>query len=171
MPRRGFTLIEVLVVITILALAAAIVVPNLPSMVKSQQKRDFFDGLERLTFEATNIARTTGQPVRMIANEDGSFQLQQDDADAEPRALRTVAAVDGIAATAFNSGDGSMDANSFEVVFYRDGTSSGGSVRLEEGSVTWTFRVDKKDGRGHVISGEAEDEPEDRWEAGDRIQR
>ncbi|MBV6458132.1 MAG: hypothetical protein HONBIEJF_01255 [Fimbriimonadaceae bacterium] len=171
MPKRGFTLIEVLVVITVLALAAAIVVPSLPSMLKSQRKRDFFAGLERMTFEAVNIAKTSGQPVRLIASENGSFQLQQDNAEAEPQSLRTVSAVEGISATAFNSGSGSLDANSWEVTFYRDGTSSGGNVRFEEGSAVWTFRVDKKDGRGEVISGDAEEEPEERWEAGDRIQR
>jgi len=171
MPRRGFTLIEVLVVITILALAAAIVVPSLPSMVKSQRKRDFFAGLQRMSFEAVNIAKTSGQPVRLVADTNGSFQLQQDNADAESQSLRTLPPVDGIAATSFNAGDGSLDATAWEVSFYRDGTSSGGSVRFEEGTATWTFRIDKKDGRGEVVSGDAEEEPEDRWEAGDRIQR
>lgn len=67
-PRRtraGFTLVEMTVVTAILAMMAALVVPNLVSLKRSRDIRDAEAALSRLPVEARNEARKAGVPVTL----------------------------------------------------------------------------------------------------------
>lgn len=158
-------------VITVLVLAALIIAPSLPSMVKSQQKRDYFDALERLAITAANEAKRSGTVVRIVSDQSGAFSIERGETTASGQSSRTrvVSPVAGLSIVSLDGTDGTQDLNGWSLSFYRDGTSSGGSVQFSEGSAIWTFHVDKK-GRPSIVAGDVEEIP-DEWEAGDRASR
>ena len=98
MTRRGFTLIELSVLITVLALTAALILPNLPNMKTAREERDFRFALRRLAVQARESAILGKEPVDLRVDE-GSDQIvieRQPTEDQDGLELDSLAAPEGI---------------------------------------------------------------------------
>ena len=174
--RRGFTLIESIVVITILALIAAVISPSMAGALKSRQYQAFVDGLKRLPLEARESAISKGRTCS-IRYEESSRSLTlvvdalPDQSDSQEQTLKTVALADKVdAPRLFLDGN---DSNSGEWVlkFYADGTSDSGGIEFRENSQAYGILVEGKSGSARFIDGELPEVTNDRWEAGELEQR
>jgi prepilin-type N-terminal cleavage/methylation domain-containing protein len=72
---RGLTLIEVLIIIAILAIVAAIVYPNI---VRKDTPPTLSEG--QLIEQAKTLAQTRAQPVRLSIQSDGTWEILSEDA-------------------------------------------------------------------------------------------
>jgi len=139
---RGFTLLELLVVLAIVALAAALVVPNIPSVI----------GATRLT----TAAQVTGaflREARALAIVEGVAV----DFEIDPRsgayrfADRAKSINPGVALVLTTMLPAGRAPGSPGVVrFYPDGGASGAVIRLERGGTLRVVAVDPLTGRVRV---------------------
>lgn len=166
MRRRGFTLVEILAVIVVVAMAAAIAVPNLSSTIRGQRLRDFYSGLRRLPTQASELAQRLGTPVNLTLTEEGGFLLQNADSDSdEGTALATLEPVAGVEFSGFRLNDEDVAEGEWIVSFYPDGTADRALLQLDEGGTSQLFRVDPKTSRGTLTYEDAESQPIEKWEA------
>ncbi len=169
--RRGFTLIEMLTVIVVLATLAAIMAPNLASSVKTNTKRGYLASIDRLPARAKQLAISSGAAVTLIADEDGGFQLEQSlDENEEPNVLGQVTAIETIVPDMFVVGQDETASGEWAVRFFPDGTSDRAGIEFDENGNKWHLSINGQ-GTGKVASGELPIEAEDRWPAGDYVQR
>jgi general secretion pathway protein H len=151
---KGFTLIEILMVLSIIAMISFVVVPN-------------FTGLESRTFSAQvrearsllNYARrnavVTGQPST------ASFLVtsnEQSDTSSREKARSSVGQwkSNGTRVTYRDSTDRDVEVeDKVEITFYPEGGSTGGSIILETGERTATLKIDSITGK---IESELDDE-------------
>lgn len=171
MRRRGFTLIEITTVILVLSMIAAIVLPSIAATMKSQRMRGYLSDLERLTIEASGIARQSGQTVSLVSDGEGSFQIQTEVEGEEPVPVSQVTPIAGIQVVNHRLGSDDLGSEEWSLRFYADGTADAGGVQIEEPAETWALVVDPKSGRGRIQRGELPDMATDEWEAGDYVQR
>lgn len=170
--RLAYTLIEMMVVIVVLTLIAAIAVPNLAAMVKSQRKHDYLAAVERLALQARNAAVRSGNTMVLVANENGGFSLQESDGGEEgARSVGEVQPVDELEPTRFVLRGDEVGAGDWSVRFFADGTADEASVEFTEKESTWHLSLDKRTGRARIVAGSAPDPQDDRWEAGTYVQR
>lgn len=167
MHRRGFTLIEMTVVIMILALLAAAIVPNAASAVISNRRRSFRLGVPRLVGEAHNKAVQTGQTVTLTKTENDGFQIATNDGQSD-QTVDTLDGVDGVTVESTLDADGSQGSSDWQIAFYADGTCDGGTIELGDNGATYRYQVTKATSKVKLL-GEDEDPASgnDRWPAGD----
>ena len=119
-PARGFTLLELLVVITILALASTLVGLNF--------------GGDRLSLDA--VARTLVTDLRyvrsraMVGNADTALVVDLDRGAYYSRAAKIERDLPASVALELTVDRRDTDGKQGRIVFYPDGSSSGGKVRL-----------------------------------------
>lgn len=171
MRRRGFTLIEITTVILILSMIAAIVLPSIAATMKSQRMRSYLNDLERLTIEASGIARQSGEIVSLVSDGEGRFQIQREVDGEEPVPVSQVTPVPGVQVVNHRLASNDMGNEEWSIRFYSDGTADAGGVQIEEPAETWALVIDPKSGRGRIQRGELPDMATDQWEAGDYVQR
>ena len=119
-PARGFTLLELLVVVTILAMASTLVGLNF--------------GGDRLSLDA--VARTLVTDLRyvrsraMVANVDTALVVDLDRGAYFSRAAKIERELPESVALELTVDRRDADGRQGRIVFYPDGSSSGGKVRL-----------------------------------------
>jgi type II secretion system protein H len=166
MLRRGFTLIEMTVVIMILALLAAAIVPNAASAVISNRRRNFRLGVPRLVGEAHNKAVQTGQTVTMTKTENDGFQIATNDGQND-QAVDTLDGVDGVSIESVLDANGDQSNGEWQIAFYPDGTCEGGTIELGDNGATYRYQVTKSTSKVKLL-GEGETDPSnDKWPAGE----
>lgn len=165
--RRGFTLIELSVVIVILAMFAAAVVPNLARTVTSSQDRSYRQSLLTLVQKAHTEAIMRGQTVSLSVAESGALQIavQQDD---QQEVIRQVDANDGQEIAKFMLKGEEVADSDWIVQFYADGKCDGGGFQVGQGNAAFSYQIRRSDGRVRLNSGELDvnNDPESEWEAG-----
>lgn len=171
MRRRGFTLIEITTVILVLSMIAAIVLPSVAATMKSQRMRSYLSDLERLTLEASAIARQSGEIVSLVSDGEGSFQIQREVDGEDPAPLSQVTPIPGVQVVNHRLGSDDLGSEEWSIRFYSDGTADAGGVLIEESAEQWALVVDPKSARGRVQRGELPEMATDQWEAGDYVQR
>lgn len=171
MVRRAFTMVEMLAVIVVLATLSLIMAPNLASSVKANAVRTYFASVDRLPAVARQRAMSTGVIVTLRADESGRLALQTDRGTGEePEESDSVNPPAMVAIDGFITPTGEASAAEWQVRFYPDGTSDRGALQFVADGAPWYLVVDDQ-GNGRVQQGEAPEITEDRWEAGDRVQR
>lgn len=134
---RGFTLLETLVVLVILALALAVVVPAVSSGLGTSLNdvaRDMHTGLRKTRSEAVNLQHSTLFVLDLDAH---AFRAGDDSVRDIPRAFELHA----------RTASREMRDGMAGIRFYPDGSSSGGRVGIsEEDAYVW-LEVDWLTGR------------------------
>lgn len=165
--KEGFTLIELMVVVTVLALLAAAITPSLVSMKKTSDHRDAISALRRLPSEARNEAVRRGQIVTLTyADNDKSFKLETTNTDGEQEEIKTLAVTPDLEPSTFRDNSGDVNSSDFQLTFSPDGHSNGGAL----GFATTYLTVDT-DGAARFVSGEIPAAQDQKWEAGSLEQR
>ncbi|MBX7134916.1 MAG: type II secretion system GspH family protein [Fimbriimonadaceae bacterium] len=172
MLRRAFTLIEMLAVILVVAMIAAIAMPNLASMVKSGRQRNFLQSLERMTVDAQQSAMSTRSTVTLSV-QNGSLVAETGTTNTtDGRPVARLEAVEGISIDKYRLGTEEVGDGDWQVKFYADGTSDSAGLELTDASgAQWSFLIDPKKGRGHLGQGELPVDSGDKWPAGDYVAR
>ena len=144
--QRGFTLLEVLLVLTILAMAALLVVPNLGGI----ESRSF-DAQVREAHALLNHARRTavvrGLPAEAV------FRITDEPADgvrerSEPAAQAGSWQARGVSVAFRDSNNQRRDVSSqVAVMFFPEGGSTGGELIMQQGNRVAVVSVDPFSGR------------------------
>jgi len=170
MRRRGFTFVELSVVIIVMAMFAALTVPNIASTIESGKRRGFRQAVLSLIREARAEAVSRKQPVAMSYTDDG-FELTVTTND-QDEVIKSIDKVDGVDASHFTTnGDETAD-TSWRCSFYPDGTCDGGSFEFDEASDSQTVTIAKRDGHILLNDGQYDEStnPDQEWDAGGYVQ-
>lgn len=165
----GFTLIEMMVVITLLVLMAAMVVPNLARLREAQQKRDFVSGLATFARQAREEAITGGQSVRLRLG-DGESALEivtTDLTSGDERTIRTRRFPDGFGTGQTRIEDTLAPGSEWQLTFFPDGSSERGGIEITEGQRVYALVLDNEIGQPRLVEGNLPDLSQDRWAAGE----
>jgi prepilin-type N-terminal cleavage/methylation domain-containing protein len=176
MRRRGFTFIEMSVVIVVLTIIAAMIVPNVVKMKESSDRQTFFSSLWRLAGRGRELAISEKKTFVMALDSSGrSFTLSEQDQgqtgqltnDPDQSERGTLDIPEGIE-TGNLSADGDSSTNStWEIYFYPDGTSNGGGLEVTDSGRTRSLRI-RRDGRVQISNESLDnDDSEQSWPAGD----
>lgn len=165
--RRGFTLIEAMVVVTILALVSAMVVPSLVSMRASSAHRAAMSGLRHIAADAREQAIRTGQTTELVYDESTrEMQVLGSSADGTSRTLVRQALPDGVEPQRYQIEGSESTAADFRLRFTPDGHSNGGGIEFGNFSI-----LVEQDARYRIIDGGLPAPEDQTWEAGQLEQR
>ena len=167
---RGFTLIEMMVVITILAMLAALVMPRVAAVKQSSDFRVREEAIRRFPSQALAAARESRATVTLRV--DGSDLILErpsaDDAGNAEEIRRT--SLGSFAVSGATQSGESTDAASFEWKVYPDGTAEAATLEINEGSGSRTLQLTPEGDAFWLAPGAAERSSE-KWSAGEREQR
>jgi prepilin-type N-terminal cleavage/methylation domain-containing protein len=171
MKRRGFTFVEMSVVIMVIAIFSALAVPNIASTIDGGRHRAFRHSVLTMIREARVEAVSSKQTVAMSYTDDG-FQLTVNDENDQESVIKSVAKVDGVDASHFTTEGQETADSSWRCAFYPDGTNDGGSFEFDEGSDSQTVTINKRDGRITLNDGQYDEatNPDQEWDAGGYVQ-
>lgn len=163
MIRRAFTLIELCVVISVLALVATIAVPSVVAMQNARAARSTLEAVRRLPFTARLKAREDGKTV-ILRYESGSGELAL---TVDDESVGSVTLGEGVSVSSIDLDDTTKTAD--EVKFYEDGTADAATVRVFGGGVERYLRI-AKDGTAQWVEAPPQVQDEE-WQAGEIEQR
>lgn len=143
---RGFTLLELLVVLAILTLALTLVLPRLDSTTALQDARraswELAAILKKSRAQAIRTGRETGVVIDLKARE-VRFGHDQQRSLAESLALKLL--------TGQRADD--RRASDARIGFFPDGSSTGGRITLHDGRQTYVIGVEWLNGRVEIAEG------------------
>ena len=143
-PRSaGFTLLELLIVLAVVALAAALVVPNVPGFLGNNRVIAAADTMLAFIREARARAIVRGTTVDLEVDPTTGAYRFADRAETIDRGI----AIDLTASLPAGRAKGSLGI----VRFYPDGAASGGVIRLAGSGRARTLTVDALTGRIRVV--------------------
>ena len=155
---KGFTLLELLLVFTIIGMAAVLVVPNLGSIESRTFGAQVREAVSLLNY-ARRIAVVNGNPST------ASFVVAEPDIEAEPgRARNSVGQWDsyGTSIRFRDSTDRELDvADIIEITFYPEGGSTGGTLMMAQDDQFVNIYIDPFTGRVTVTYVDENGEPID----------
>ena len=138
--NSGFTLVELLVVLAILALALAVVPPSLTGAIDSARfksaQRDLVSALRYARSRAVNSQQAASVEINV---KQGTMQVAG--------RQRTLSIPDDAALTLVTAQREQLSADEGAIRFYPDGSSTGGQVRFSRGDQVWSIDVDWLTGR------------------------
>lgn len=142
--RRGFTLIEMSIVITLVALFASFVLPNLVASRNSQRERSFVSGLKRLVADARERAISDNQTLHLGI--DGNRLSVTKDGDAKGKGDEVVGLdlIDSATTGRFQTNGQDMSSTDWDLRFYPDGTSDQGGVEIDVSQDVYALNVTAK---------------------------
>jgi prepilin-type N-terminal cleavage/methylation domain-containing protein len=163
----GFTLIEMIVVVTVLAMLTAIILPSLVRMKSSDDYKTFLSGVRRIASEARERAISSGRTTQVTYDESThELHIEEIGDDGNGNAVSTVA-VDSTAEPQRWQLEGKdSSASEFKLQFTPDGHSNGGGIEFPNFSLI----VDKS-GQSRFLDGQLPDPEDERWQAGDLEKR
>ena len=169
MNRRGFTLIEVAVVITLIAILATLVVPSVFAAKRSQDaqavRQDVFGFFAAARVEAIGSGR-----IVVVRFENSGSQLVAESFDPvteQQVELRVYEVPDFVTPESFLLGDELVSSVEWEVRFYPDGSCDDAEFELLDGSLVVLVTLDPATGRVTVGEDTEEDEVDEFWPAGE----
>jgi Tfp pilus assembly protein FimT len=167
--KRGFTLIELGVVITVLILVAFAVWPSIFAMQRSREYRDFRLGVRRLATFARESAITRKEPVS-LAYDDGARQLRVVAEGEQESVLETITAPESVTAGPYSQGGSDTNSADWRLRFFADGSSEGGAVQFQSGQDTFYIAA-REAGEVRFGEGEMPNLGNEKWQAGTYEQR
>ncbi len=194
---RGFTLIEMMVVTTVLAMLAAVALPSLLSLQRAQESRRSLSDLVAVARLTAGQARQSGRTFELVIDENNSTVIARPEAvdqdrfpaippttsnglastgsqevadteEADTQATVTKTLSSGIKIQSATVDDESVTGETI-VKFYSDGSAQRAIIQLTEGDVDRTLVIDRQ-GTIQLVRGQS-DLAQDRWPAGDLEQR
>ncbi len=165
--KRGFTLIEVSVVIVILSLMATLIAPRMATTIEGGKRRAYRSNVLTLVRQARAEAIGQGQTVTLSVPSTG-FQIGTTDANSNVTTIKTVAAVNGVQTSNFMRAGQSTGDTQWQLGFYPDGSTDGGSFQFVEANHTQSVAIARKDGQLTLSDGELDPATtsDAEWDAG-----
>jgi general secretion pathway protein H len=138
-PEQGFTLVELLVVLTIIALAMA-AVPRMLASLPSIRLRTAADDMVATLRELHQQAIRRGETTELIL--DTAARVFRTSSDPAPRRLPEI-----VAELGFNSTAVLPSGTNASIRFFADGSATGGTVLFKNGERLAAIKVDWLTGR------------------------
>ncbi|MFY9233858.1 MAG: hypothetical protein WAO58_05280 [Fimbriimonadaceae bacterium] len=169
--RRGFTLVELTMIVGVLAIMAIIVVPRIQAMEDGAEYRHFRLGVRRIANEAKTLAVSRGEPVSVAYDEtEGALSLIVESQDQSIVNLQSLPLGTGVEAVEFVAENAQSTPSEWRLRFYPDGRSDGGGILFQSANQTFFLAADTS-GRVRFDDGILPDLSSERWSAGDYEQR
>ena len=145
-PARGFTLIELMLVLMLLGLATVIVLPNVEKGMQDREVRRSAFGLAAAARNLRSRAIDEGMPQLLILDlEQNNYRAARGPEVHLPADVKFTAVVGGEI----------IDREARQFVFFPNGSSHGGSIALSggRGSVSYAIRLEPLTGKIQVVPG------------------
>ena len=170
--RKGFTLLELIIVVTLIALFAIAIVPNVLNQQRSGQLRSFYSGARRIVSTARETAISQKTTVTLTYDDaDGRLVLSRKEADSDQATELAHLNVPGeLQASGFRVGTADTNSGEWSIAFYSDGTSDGGGLSFDRGNGPRSLAITTT-GYCKLVDGELPDTSTEKWEAGSYEQR
>jgi prepilin-type N-terminal cleavage/methylation domain-containing protein len=176
MRRRAFTLIEMVVVISVLAGLAALIAPSFVAAKRSRERRVLEAAVLRLPAEARAVAQK--EAVKTTLRVDGNTlvieQTAIDAKDAEPTEVKRVALSNDLTLASAEIDGESVDLSAWVWEIYPDGSAQTAQLTLSEGSATQKILILSKKGEAHWATPDealANPKATESWQAGELEKR
>jgi len=167
MSRRGFTYVEMLVIIGINVIAAALIMPNL---ITDKARRDvwaFRSQLASLARQARSTAIESNDETSLSFDQNKNcFELVESHQNTAPTVVRTLDLPNGVTADKFAADQNESAAQVWEVPFYTDGTTPGGGVQFGPAEHTFCLMIRRATAEPIVQDSELPDISQESWPAG-----
>jgi type II secretory pathway pseudopilin PulG len=160
------------VVITVLAVLAAAIMPNLLSERQSREARQFFSKARNLMLEARTraIADTQTRTIRLDETA-GTLIVERTDAETgEASQDRSLALPTGVTGNSYRIGNIDSNGSEWQMRFYADGKSDGGGISFDSNGRIKSLVIDRR-GAVRQVDGELPAVEEESWDAGGYEQR
>lgn len=167
--RRGFTLVELIVVLFILLLMTTAVVPRVVAIQRSRRLKDVEARIIRLPAEARNEAVRAGTPVRLRLD-GAALVIERAPLNGTPEEVKRVALGSGIAVDSVEQGGQPANTGSWQWTVYPDGSADAGGIQFGEGAAQKSLLL-SSDGSARWLLGDLPDGTPERWPAGQLRQR
>ncbi|MFM9873600.1 MAG: Tfp pilus assembly protein FimT/FimU [Fimbriimonadaceae bacterium] len=185
MRRRGFTIVEVSIVIFMIILLTSIVAPSLHSLQRSQSDIGFRQNFESVAQVARSQAMRQNRATVLKFNNDGQIgwdfledpateqqQTQDDNANIQLGEVRNgVSPTDETTFDTYQLNNEDVQQSEWQVGFYPDGTADNAVLQFTMGDQTFLFSVNPQSGSTTVRQGTIDDQTEYEWPAGEIEQR
>ncbi|MEZ0325478.1 MAG: GspH/FimT family pseudopilin [Fimbriimonas sp.] len=162
---RGFTLIEMMVVVVVLSVVASMIVPNLVRAQEGQRKRDFEASVFRLASYARERAIQEHKTISLSMSS-RSFVVNDETDREDDTELRSLEMPEGVDTGAFAAEGEDSTSSDWRLRFYADGTSDGGGVELNNDGRIRSLEV-KPNGSMKLVEGSLEESGTEKWMAGE----
>ena len=168
MKRRGFTLMEVTVVIAVLVITAVMIMPAISRQKGQITQRDFVPALRRIVSSARTAA--IDQSVTTYLSWDDSqakvILYKQGTADGGDEQLTSISVPNAFTTNSFVLNGESSNSGDWKLHFYPDGSSETGGVEFTDNGKTQYMLVNIR-GIGQLAGGSLPETSSDHWPAGD----
>jgi len=171
--KRGFTLVELTVVIAVLMILAAAVVPNLVAFETSQRERTFYNTLANLPAQARERAIAQGKNVTLQYDDNANqFQLHSNDDNGNDQSISKLDLLPGMQVNRVMLGTTDSNSSDWKLTFYPDGTSDGGGAELTlTDSTIVSLKIEASNGHAQLLTDRLPDPSAEKWQAGDYVHR
>ena len=180
MKRRGFNIVEYSAVIFILVMIAIIAVPKLTAIQRSQQAVGFRLDLTNVALAARAYAIEFQTATRMSFDDNNNLiwsvidgetsadgtALSGEEVD-QRQARRTVTVPEDAQFVIFRRYRQDTTQSDWRCDFYPTGSSDRASLEFEQTGRPFNFTIDPDRGLPTVKEGRLDDQPVERWDAGD----
>jgi prepilin-type N-terminal cleavage/methylation domain-containing protein len=169
----AFTLIEVTVVILVIAIMAALVLPNMVAIEESRQRRAAEATLQRLPAEAREESRRLKAPVTLRVDGDDLVMERWfvgEDAGRDPEEVKRISLYGGVKIANVRQGSESISPEEWEWTAYPDGSAPSANLEVTEGDNTKMLYFPSEGDARWLADGE-EDPSEGGWSAGEVVVR
>lgn len=165
--NRGFTMIEMSIVITILALTAALVVPRMAAWREGDSRRALLPNLARLFGHAREDAIVTRsqRQVRFEESDRAFVATTEDPESGDEIVEHSVQLLSGIEPTRFQLNGNDVSQAEWLVTFYPDGSADLAGVELVEGDQPKSIAIDER-GSARMLQSSIPEAGTEKWEAG-----
>jgi len=185
MRQRGFSIVEVSIVVFLIIMLTSIVAPSLGAMMRGQAAIGFRQELESVAQRARTQAMRQNRATVIKFNIDGQIgwdfleeattdeQIAQDEDDNfELGQVRNgVAPTETTSFTTYELNRENVSQNEWQVGFYPDGTADRAYLEFTMDNQTFVLIVNPTTGTTRVSEGTINDQEEDEWPAGEIEQR
>jgi type II secretory pathway pseudopilin PulG len=162
---KGFTLVEMGVVVMLLALTAAMVVPVLSRWQDSQDRAAFFVEFRNIFSSAREQAILT-KTAQTVTYDGESFTTGFTDQDGNDNSSGRVRLPEGFEASRFSLAGQEAPPTEWQLTFYPDGSAEPAGIEIQDFQNQWFLTVDKL-GHPRFGQGSMPDPSSQSWDAGD----
>jgi general secretion pathway protein H len=143
---RGFTLVELILVLMILALASLVILPNIDKGLQDRELRQSALGLAALARELRSRALYLGEAQQLVVNLNQNYYRAAGSTEVKLPEQVTFGDV---------LGGEELDNDNRQFVFFPNGSNAGGSIGLSHGQngASFSVRLEPLTGKVSVLRG------------------
>lgn len=181
--NRGFTIVEVVLVMVIIAIVASMIMPSFQAIQRSQAATGFRQGLESVAQKARTRAIRENRATHILFDSNGSIGWDFiEEAAVDPQTGESTGTetelelgqvrdpVQPTATTSFSTYElnrEDVDQTDWQVGFFPDGSADRAYLEFTMDDQTFVLIVNNRSGSTRVVQGTIEDQTDDEWEAGE----